>query len=115
MDQSKSTTHLVGLGACCPAEHTCGRTTGANGIPKGGHTLEFARPFRRVFGEKDSANVPFSVVSYTNKASKNQQLESIAEVLASDALFNRVNGYGETTQKKFMISCFELDSRRDFK
>jgi iron complex outermembrane receptor protein len=62
-----------------------------------------------VFGEQDSANVPFSVVSYTNKAIEDQQLESIAEVLASDASVQSGYGYGNYSEK-FMIRGFELDS-----
>lgn len=62
-----------------------------------------------VFGEQDSTNVPFSVVSYTNKAIEDQQLESIAEVLDNDASVQSGNGYGNYSEK-FMIRGFELDS-----
>lgn len=62
-----------------------------------------------VFGEQDSSNVPFSVVSYTNKAIEDQQLESIAEVLDNDASVQSGHGYGNYAEK-FMIRGFELDS-----
>ncbi|SHF08565.1 iron complex outermembrane recepter protein [Marinomonas polaris DSM 16579] len=62
-----------------------------------------------VFGEQDSSNVPFSLVSYTNKAIEDQQLESIAEVLDNDASVQSGHGYGNYSEK-FMIRGFELDS-----
>ncbi|QUX90512.1 TonB-dependent siderophore receptor [Marinomonas sp. A3A] len=62
-----------------------------------------------VFGEQDSSNVPFSVVSYTNKAIEDQQLESIAEVLDNDASVQSGHGFGNYSEK-FMIRGFELDS-----
>ncbi|ETI60617.1 TonB-dependent receptor [Marinomonas profundimaris] len=61
------------------------------------------------FGEQDSANVPFSVVSYTNRAIEDQQLESIAEVLASDATVQAGHGFGNYAEK-FMVRGFALDS-----
>jgi iron complex outermembrane recepter protein len=62
-----------------------------------------------VLGEQDSSNVPFSVVSYTNKAIEDQQLESIAEVLDNDASVQSGFGFGNYSEK-FMIRGFELDS-----
>ena len=61
------------------------------------------------FGEQDSANVPFSVVSYTNRAIEDQQLESIAEVLASDASVQSGYAYGNYAER-FMVRGFLLDS-----
>ncbi|NLQ17453.1 TonB-dependent receptor [Marinomonas sp. M1K-6] len=62
-----------------------------------------------VFGAQDSTNVPFSLVSYTNKAIEDQQLESIAEVLDNDASVQSGFGYGNYSEK-FMIRGFGLDS-----
>jgi iron complex outermembrane recepter protein len=62
-----------------------------------------------VLGQQDSSNVPFSVVSYTNKAIEDQQLESIAEVLDNDASVQSGYGFGNFSER-FMVRGFQLDS-----
>ncbi|REG82619.1 TonB-dependent receptor [Marinomonas pollencensis] len=61
------------------------------------------------FGEQNSANVPFSVISYTDKTIDNQQAESIAEVLDNDASVQSGYGYGNYSET-FMVRGFALDS-----
>ena len=60
-------------------------------------------------GNQDAINVPFNVVSYTAQVVEDQQLESIADVLANDAGVQTGFGYGNFSEK-FMIRGFELDS-----
>ncbi|RBO84664.1 TonB-dependent receptor [Marinomonas aquiplantarum] len=62
-----------------------------------------------IFGLQDSSEVPFSLVSYTNKAIEDQQLESIAEVLDNDASVQSGFGFGNYAES-FMVRGFQLDS-----
>ncbi|WP_111497390.1 TonB-dependent receptor [Marinobacter bohaiensis] len=61
-----------------------------------------------LLGEQDAADLPFNVVSYTEKLVENQQADTLADVLVNDASVQSGFGYGNYAEK-FYIRGFELN------
>jgi len=60
-----------------------------------------------VLGNQDMMDVPFSTTSYTSETIRNQQAETIAEVLANDPAVRSGYGYGNFSEL-FVIRGFPL-------
>lgn len=86
-----------------------GVSTGGDVLPDtyaGGYVAKGGR--LGVLGEQDAANVPFSVVGYTDKLIRDQQAETLAAVLDNDASVVSGFGYGNYAEK-FVIRGYELN------
>ncbi len=61
-----------------------------------------------VLGEKNAANVPFSVISYTDQLIRNQGSDTIAGTLINDASVQTSQGFGNFAET-YQIRGFNLD------
>ena len=61
-----------------------------------------------ILGEQDAKNVPFNVISFTDKLIQDQQARSLADVLSNDASVQSGYGYGNFSEA-FMIRGFSLN------
>lgn len=86
-----------------------GHATGGDQVPEayaGGQVATGGRI--GVLGEQNTANVPFSVISFTSQLIENQQSHTLADVLLNDASVQSELGYGNFAQV-FKIRGFSLD------
>jgi len=60
-----------------------------------------------ILGEQDAMNVPFNVVSFTDKLIQDQQSRTLGDVLNNDAAVQTGYGYGNYSET-FVIRGFEL-------
>lgn len=60
-----------------------------------------------ILGEQDAMNVPFNVVSFTDKLMQDQQTRTLGDVLNNDAAVQTGYGYGNYSET-FVIRGFEL-------
>jgi len=60
-----------------------------------------------VLGNQDMMDVPFNIASYTEETIRNQQAETIADVLANDPSVRAAYGYGNFSEL-FVIRGFEV-------
>ncbi|WP_156962546.1 TonB-dependent receptor [Salinisphaera hydrothermalis] len=89
--------------------HVQGQVTGGDRVPPAYAGGQIATGGRiGVLGEKNAANVPFSVVSFTSQLINNQQDGTLAGVLENDAAVQSSNGYGNFAQT-FQIRGFNFD------
>ena len=61
-----------------------------------------------VLGEKNAANVPFSVISYTDQLIRNQASDTVAGALINDASVQTSNGFGNFAET-YQIRGFNFD------
>ncbi|WP_233543999.1 TonB-dependent siderophore receptor [Salinisphaera sp. Q1T1-3] len=85
-----------------------GEAVGGNTVPPayaGGQVATGGRI--GALGEKDAANVPFSVISYTDQLIKNQQASTVGDVLLNNASVQQAFGFGNFAQI-FLVRGFRL-------
>lgn len=61
-----------------------------------------------VWGQQEAANVPFSVVGFTDKLVRNQQADTVADVLENSAAIQSASGYGNYAES-YTIRGFKLN------
>lgn len=86
-----------------------GRVAGGDQVPApypGGQVAAGGRI--GILGEQNAANVPFSVVSYTDQLMRNQQDDTVAGVLINDASVQSSMGYGNFAET-FQIRGFNFN------
>ncbi|AWN16075.1 Ferrichrome-iron receptor [Salinisphaera sp. LB1] len=89
--------------------HVQGQVAGGDRVPPAYAGGQIATGGRiGVLGEKEAANVPFSVVSFTSQLIDNQQDGTLAGVLENDAAVQSSNGFGNFAQT-FQIRGFNFD------
>lgn len=82
--------------------------TGPGALPPAFAGGQVARGGRiGALGNQDSMDVPFSVTGYTAETIRNQQAETIADVLANDPAVRSSLGYGNFAES-FVIRGFQL-------
>lgn len=61
-----------------------------------------------VWGQQEGADVPFSVIGFTDKLARNQQADTIADVLENSAAVQSASGFGNYAES-YTIRGFQLN------